>query len=124
MKIFNLILAVLFLLFAFVQLNDPDPWLWFALYAFVALVSALAAFNIYRKWAIVGGMVVVVVWMATLLPDFIAWIQLGMPTITGQMKATEPHIELTREFLGLFIAGTALVWHFFRSRKGRYGVAG
>lgn len=119
MKIFNVILAVLFVLFAVVQLNDPDPWAWVVLYGLVALISGLAAFGIYRLWAIVAGMVICVVWMATLLPDFIAWIQMGTPNIAGKMKATEPHIELTREFLGLFIAGVALVWHFFRARVAR-----
>jgi len=77
----------------------------------------MAAFGIYRMWAIIVGMLICVVWMGTLVPEFINWIEMGMPTITGQMKATEPQIELTREFLGLFLAGTALVFHFFRGRK-------
>lgn len=117
MKTFNLILAVLFALFAIVQLNDTDPWLWVILYMYVAAVSAMAAFGIYRMWAIIVGMIICVVWMGSLVPDFIHWVEMGMPTITGQMKATEPHIELTREFLGLFLAGAALVFHFFRGRK-------
>lgn len=117
MKVSNLILAALFALFAIVQLNDSDPWLWFTLYMYVAAVSAMAAFGIYRMWAIILGMIICVVWMGTLIPDFINWIRMGMPTIAGQMKATEPHIELTREFLGLFLAGAALVYHFFRGRK-------
>jgi hypothetical protein len=116
MKFFNILLALLFALFAIVQLNDPDPWAWTAMYGLVAVVSALAAFGIYRLWVIVAGMVICVVWMATLLPDFIHWIQMGAPNIAAEMKATEPYIELTREFLGLFIAGAALAWHFFRAR--------
>lgn len=117
MKFFNLFLALLFALFAIVQWNDPDPWAWIALYGYVALVSGLAAFGIYRQWAILAGLAVCAVWMATLLPDFIGWIKMGAPTITGQMKATEPHIELTREFLGLAVAAAGLGWHFYQSRK-------
>ena len=115
MKAINLTLSVLFALFAIVQYNDPDPWSWIALYGFVALISGLAAFGIYRKWAVLAGIGVCLVWMATLLPDFVNWIKMGMPTITGQMKATEPHIELTREFLGLLIALAALGWHLYKS---------
>jgi len=35
MKIFFATLASLFLLFAVVQYNDPDPWLWIAIYLVV-----------------------------------------------------------------------------------------
>jgi len=31
MKILNAILAILFIVFAIVQLNDPDPWIWVAM---------------------------------------------------------------------------------------------
>jgi hypothetical protein len=36
------------------------------------------------------------------------WARMGFPTITGSMKAEEPHIEVVREFLGLLIAVLAL----------------
>ena len=117
MKAFNLFLAVLFLVFAIVQYNDPDPWIWIILYIFVATVSGFAAFGIYRKWVLIAGIGLCAIWMATLLPDFINWIKMGMPTITGQMKATEPHIELTREFLGLFIVLATLGLHYYRSQQ-------
>jgi len=115
MKYFNLFLALLFALFALVQLNDPDPWGWVALYGFVAIVSAFAAFRHYHKYILYLGLGVVLIWMATLLPDFINWIKMGMPAITGSMKAESPHVELTREFLGLLLCGLALGWHWRRA---------
>ncbi|NCN09871.1 MAG: hypothetical protein GW938_08510 [Leptospira sp.] len=36
MKIFLFITTILFSLFAYLQLNDPDPILWFSIYIFVA----------------------------------------------------------------------------------------
>ena len=117
MKIVNLILAALFALFAVVQLNDPDPWGWTLFYVFMTAVCAFAAFGKYHKWALLIGLAVCLVWTLSLLPEFIEWIRIGMPTITGQMKATEPHVEFTREFLGLFISGAVLFWQYRRSRK-------
>lgn len=117
MKIVKIVLSVLFVLFAVVQLNDPDPWAWVALYTYVALLFGLAAAGRDRRYATIGGLAIIVIWMATLLPDFINWVNLGMPTITGSMKAESPHVELTREFLGLLIAGIAVGWLFISGRK-------
>ena len=106
----RIIIAVLFVLFAIVQLNDPDPWLWVLMYALTAAVYVWSMFAAVPKWLLYGGLGVVIFWMLSLLPDFVSWVQMGMPTITGSMKAEAPHIELTREFLGLLICGLAWWW--------------
>lgn len=117
MRYFNLFLAFLFILFAVVQYNDPDPWVWIVLYSFVGVVSLFAAFGRYHRYVIIGGLAVCLIWAVTLIPDFINWIKMGAPTITGSMKTEEPHIELTREFLGLLICGLALGYHLRRLSK-------
>lgn len=117
MKIVNLILCFLFLSFAIVQYNDPDPWLWVLFYGFIAGISAFAIFNKYNLSLLKFGLAVAIFWMLTLIPDFIRWLQMGMPTIAASMKAEAPHIELTREFLGLLICISALVFHYYRSLK-------
>lgn len=117
MKILNIILTIIFVLFAIVQYNDPDPWAWIALYLFIAVVSGFAIVGRYNRYAILGGLVVCLIWMASLIPDFINWVKMGMPTITGSMKAEAPHIELTREFLGLVVCIAALTFQYFRFRK-------
>jgi hypothetical protein len=117
MKALNIILAALFTVSAAVQYNDPDPWLWMAMYLFVAVISGFAAFGRYDRWALRIGLAVCLIWMGTLLPDFINWIKMGAPTITGSMKAEEPHIELTREFLGLVVCGIVLLFHMISYRK-------
>ena len=102
------------------QLNDPDPWLWVALYAFMGGVFAFAAYGRKHRYVLIGGMAACLIWTALLLPEFINWINMGMPTITGSMKAEEPHIEYTREFLGLFICLVALGFLYHKSfvKKG------
>lgn len=117
MKYVNLFLAVVFTLFAAVQWNDPDILRWMAIYLLVAVVSGFAAFGRYYRYPILVGLGICLIWMASLVPDFIHWIRMGAPSITHEMKATQPHIELTREFLGLLLAGLALGWHWWRARK-------
>ncbi|MCB0568841.1 MAG: transmembrane 220 family protein [Phaeodactylibacter sp.] len=117
MKIFNLFLALLFALFAAVQYNDPDPWRWIIMYGFVAVVSGFAAFGRYHPYLLYIGLGITAIWMASLLPDFIDWVKIGMPTITGSMKAESPHVEMTREFLGLLLCGAVIGWQWRRSRR-------
>lgn len=113
MKIRNYLIAGLFFLFAAVQLNDPDPYFWVALYAYIGMVAIIRNFRPMRKVILLGGMAVCAIELFLILPEFLNWMEMGMPTITGSMKAEEPHIEFTREFLGLLICLGTLVFYFF-----------
>lgn len=108
----RILVAALFALFAYFQLNDPDPWAWVIYYASLAIAYAVSVKWIIPQWVKYTGLAVSLIWLLTLLPDFIHWVQMGMPTITGSMKAEAPHIELTREFLGLGIGSAG--WWFLR----------
>ena len=116
MKIANLILVALFLLFAYFQYNDPDPWLWITIYLIVAGICGAAAFGKYNRWLNLAVLAGLTIYWLILLPDFISWVGEGMPTITGSMKAESPHIELVREFLGLLILIAAVGWNVRRLR--------
>ena len=52
MKALNLLLAAMFILFAFVQINDPDPVLWILIYGLMAVACILAAFGYYYPKAL------------------------------------------------------------------------
>jgi hypothetical protein len=120
MKIFNIILTVLFVLFAVVQYNDPDPWLWVPIYLFPAVTCGFAATGQYNKWAILIGLVPITLYMVSYIPDFMNWINKGTPSITGTMKAENPIVELTREFGGLVICVGVLAWQYFKAAKLKY----
>lgn len=119
MKIANLLLGLLFIIFAALQYNDPDPLRWMAVYLLVAYVCIAAAFGKYHRSALWGILGLVTIWMALCLPDFIAWVRMGSPNIAAEMKATTPYIENTREFLGLFICWVVVVWQVLQERKWR-----
>lgn len=117
MKIFNLILAALFALFAIVQLNDPDPAFWTAVYGVMALVCGLAAFEQYNIWLLLAILAVLIFELFALFPTLSGWIDQGMPSIVGSMKAESPYIEFVREFLGLVICFIVILFHYFSYRK-------
>ena len=117
MKIVNLVLAFFFFLFAIFQFNDPDPWLWAAIYGLVGGISVGAIFQKYSKVLIYIGIAVCVLGIGILFPEFINWLRMGTPNIAETMKTDRLYIEFVREFLGLIIALTGLVFHFFQMRK-------
>ena len=73
----NLAIAVIFALFAYVQLNDPDPWRWVALYGAVAILYGLAAWGQYLQIAVYFLFAVSIASLLSLLPSFVAWIRDG-----------------------------------------------
>jgi|SRR5688572_9709533 len=116
MKVFNIVLAILFVVFACLQFNDDpnDVWFWVLVYLGVAIISAFAAFNKYNMWVIFLGIGIVLYQMFRLFPAFSSWISSGTPSITGEMKAISPHVELVREFFGLLLCLAILIYHYIR----------
>ena len=117
MKIANIVLAVLFSVFALVQINDVDPLRWIIIYGSVAVLFAFAAFGYFRRYAILGFGAILLIEFIRLMPEFINWINMGSPTITGKMKAESPHVEYTREFLGLLICLLGVGFLYYQSIK-------
>ncbi len=117
MKTLNIVLVVLFVLFAAVQYNDPDPYIWMPIYLFPAVVSFFAIKGKYNKTFILIGLIPITLFMLDYIPDFIDWIKMGEPSIVETMKAEKPYVEMTREFGGLVICVAALVFQYFRARN-------
>ena len=124
MKIFNIVLSILFILFAVVQLNDPDPFIWVILYLYIALMTGFAVFNKYYPNAIWFGLAFCLFKLIRLLPDFISWVRQGMPSIVETMKTEVPHVELAREFLGLTLCVGVLIYLKRRSKQNSSIVTG
>jgi len=108
-KIILALLALVFALFAYWQLNDNDPTLWVPVYGGVALLLAANAFAKVPSFLNLLGTLGLFIGASTYLPDVYEWYQEGMPSITGAMKAGSPYIENMREFLGLVLAGITML---------------
>ncbi|MCO5273742.1 MAG: transmembrane 220 family protein [Flavobacteriales bacterium] len=103
-KTMYLLLTAIFLAFAYLQLNDPDPIHWTLGYLAVAVSCSMAAFGKYPAWWLAAVTAIFGAWMLIASPGIIHWVQQGFPDIAGEMKASTPVIEDSREFLGLLIA--------------------
>lgn len=112
MKWLKLILGLLFILFAIVQMNDPDPFGWIAMYLAAAVISILAFFKKYYLPFIFGVLLLSMLWLLSLIPEVWNWVKLGMPNIVEGMKAESAYIEFTREFLGLLLIFATTYWHY------------
>jgi hypothetical protein len=124
MKIFNLIFCILFILFAALQYNDPDPWLWIPIYLYAAVLCWLAFKGKYFPKAYLLGIIGYLGYAVFLFFEedgVLDWItKHNAANIAGSMKADKPWIEDTREFLGLLILIVVLtIDYFFAKRKKR-----
>jgi hypothetical protein len=119
MKIVNLLLTVMFLLFAFLQVNDPDPVLWILIYGSMAVICVLAAFGYYSRIALSILMVGFIAYSIILLPGVNEWVQQDDRSVLFDDLAKMEHlyIEEAREFLGLMICVFVCIMQLVRSRK-------
>ncbi len=106
----RLILGILFIAFAAVQYNDPDPWIWILVYSVVGVICLWNVRHAITKPIILGLTIIFAIATTWYVPMMMDWINDGMPSIIGEMKATTPHIEWMREFLGLFLCVITLFW--------------
>lgn len=112
-KILHYSLAVLFLLFAAVQYNDPDPLLWVLIYGAVFLIAVvkLQFRQVNFKPLITTFIVIFLLFAFTYIPSFLEFLnQPDKVDLIRKMKAEKPWIEETRELGGLLIAVAALIY--------------
>lgn len=103
-KNIGLIFSVLFFLFAALQYNDPDPWVWIVIYGIVSVLSFLQWKGRISEKILLLFCVGFFAATLSYAPEIFDWAQNGFPNIAGEMKTENPHIELVRETLGLAIA--------------------
>ena len=95
------LMALFFGWAAVMQLNDPDPARWFAMYASVALLAAASVVRRPLPRAARALGVVALVWAAAIAPELIgSW---GVEDLGATMSAERPQVEYGREFVGLLI---------------------
>ena len=101
MFIFWNVLAVLFMIFAWVQINDPDPWMWFSLYLINAF-TLMGAANQKTSTILSSAF-----FTACVISAYIHW----PPTFDGFAgnMSQNPHIELARESAGLLLIALSQV---------------
>jgi hypothetical protein len=108
MKIFNYSFAFIFLVFAALQYNDPDPILWIPIYLYPTFLCFQEARNkkVLKELYQIGfiGFVPYAIYKMFDENGVIDWIKYhNASSIASTMKAETPWVEESREFFGLVI---------------------
>jgi hypothetical protein len=119
LKILDGFLTLMFVAFAAVQYNDPDPGLWMLVYGSMAVACAAAILNKFSPALMIpmaGGYLIL---SALHVDGMLTW--LSSPNrkmlFDNIAKMQYPYIEEAREFLGLLICLAVLLYLFFRHRN-------
>lgn len=118
MRILNSILALMFMAFAFVQVNDPDPILWILIYGVMAIVSVMAIFEYYIPAFMYALALGFTIYIILLFPGMMDWYNSPDRSLLFDdiAKMQYTYIEEAREFLGLAICLVVLAFYILRAR--------
>jgi hypothetical protein len=108
-------------LFAALQYNDPDPYIWMPIYLYTAVLCWLAARDKFYPKAYLAGIALYAVYALYKVFDangLIDWLtKHDAQNIAETMKAQKPWIEESREFFGLVILIVVLLIDYFYARR-------
>lgn len=96
-------LVVMFVAFAAVQYNDPDPWIWISVYMAAAIMGLAAMHSKLNKYVYVIMALICTVWAVFQWPA--QWEGLGESMLNE-------NTEHAREALGLCICAAASIFYF------------
>ena len=110
-KIKNLILFLLFAIFALLQLNDLDGELWFSIYLIVSLLCLYNTFKAIPKSILILSIIALITYSAFHFSLFIDYLNTeNKEEIFGEMVYDKPYLEGTREFIGLLLAAFGIMY--------------
>ena len=119
MKVFSGLCIALFLVFALVQINDPDPLAWTSLYLLMAGLSLAVLFEKFPPIVYMLGVFLCVGLMVGLWPGTFEWFRSADRSLIFYdiAKMQNIYIEEAREFFGLAICVIALTAFYVHRRK-------
>lgn len=114
-RIADAVLGVAFAFGAVVQLNDPDPLLWFAVYALAAAACLLSVLRRGAWWLPALLAAGTFAWAATLAPRVIGRVPFG--DMFGAFEMRNVGIEESREMYGLLLIAGWMAFVAVRARR-------
>jgi hypothetical protein len=115
-RYFSVFWVIVFVLFAALQLNDPDPLVWVPIYLYAALMAGLAAMGKLNIPALAVGAAFYLAGAIYLFPPSISdWIHNEEQAKSLQMKV--PFVEEARESMGLMICFLVLAFYLYVAFK-------
>jgi lipopolysaccharide/colanic/teichoic acid biosynthesis glycosyltransferase len=117
MRLLHIFLALMFMAFASLQVNDPAPVLWILIYGSMSVVCVMGIFKYYSRKFMTVLAVGFLAYCVILWPGISEWLQQENKNVLFDdgMKMNPPYIEQSRKFLGLVICLAVLTFYFLRS---------
>ena len=104
MKVLYVLFTLIAIVFAYLQFNDPDPYIWVPIYLLVALIAGMASLGKYNKLLIWITIILFIGCCLYEMPYLIEWLsQHREDNLLHDMQDDKPWVEHSREFGGLFI---------------------
>lgn len=117
LDLFNIVFFISFLVFAYLNLNDKDSWLWVPIYLLPAVLCGLALFDVFLPFFYLLVSIGYILYATKLffIKDGVRdWIRTyNTPSLVASMQADKLYIEITREFFGLLIVVFVLLLNYF-----------
>lgn len=113
-RTFDWIMLAAFAMSVLVQVNDPDPWLWIAIYGAAGIVTALLIAARLQWWMAAAVAVVAAIWAATIAPRVIG--KVPFMSMFGAFEMQNIGIEESREMYGLLLIALWCAVAAWRSR--------
>lgn len=115
--ILNVLFCIAFAVFAYLNLNDRDSWLWVSIYMVASISCGLAVFGKHfpMVYLLAIGFYLLYAIKLFFAKDGVKdWLfKYKQESLVQSMQATKPYIEKTREFFGLLIISAALAINYF-----------
>jgi len=105
-RLANGIMLLMFLFSAAVQVNDPDPLVWMAIYGAAAVVCLLEIRRRTPAWAPVAVALVALVWAGSL---YYRAHDVPITSLFAEWEMQDLGIEEAREMYGLTIVGAWMI---------------
>jgi hypothetical protein len=113
MRLFSYFIGVLFILFALVQFNDPDPLLWIVIYLIPATFAFAFTHKKINRNLLAAFGILYLMGAIYLFPMHISeWIVAEEKS--KSLNMTLPGIEEARESMGLFICFCAILFFWIK----------
>lgn len=115
-RVVDALFLVMFLFSVIVQVNDPDPVAWMAIYGLAVFACALSLLGRLRAWvpALVGALALL--WAINIAPRVVG--RVPFLEMFGAFEMKDVGVEESREMYGLVLIAVWMAVLFLRLRRG------
>jgi len=116
-KVADILFLLMFLMSVAVQYNDPDPYVWMAIYSAAAVACFLSLRGRLPRGLPMVIALVAILWATTILPRVLGKVPFFDMLAEWEMK--DIGIEESREMYGLFIVAGWMLVLAWRNLRGK-----